>query len=172
MQRPWGVKESSGSGEIKTENGERHRHRPCRAQGWAWTVLWNTAPPYPMLSPCGLISCSRSWTLQVSSLASKKLLPTFKKTAMIFLPCRNPAALHHCSPWRMQSSTASEGTQRLTGPALTIFPAPSPVQLELQICRSTLGSRDPSGSQNCDSIIEKSTYAFLPSTPLKGSKRA
>lgn len=52
MQRPWGVKESSGSGEIKTENGERHRHRPCRAQGWAWTVLWNTAPPYPMLSPC------------------------------------------------------------------------------------------------------------------------
>lgn len=119
-----------------------------------------------------LISCSRSWTLQVSSLASKKLLPTFKKTAMIFLPCRNPAALHHCSPWRMQSSTASEGTQRLTGPALTIFPAPSPVQLELQLCRSTLGSRDPSGSQNCDSIIEKSTYAFLPSTPLKGSKRA
>ena len=120
-QRPWGG--------AKEQEGER---RGCweAPSHRAWEGAWpagGAAPSCPLLCTHAFsISCSRSWTLRLSSSAGGKVLPTFMKRAAILLLRRKPAARRR-SPCRTQASTAAAGTRWSAGPhSLTALTAHAP----------------------------------------------
>lgn len=138
-----------------------------RAQGGAWVVLWGCPSSYPVLSTHVLsISCSRSWTLRLSSSAGGKLLPTFMKRAAILLLRRKPAARLR-SPCRTQASTAAVGTQPSVG--LSMFPSAQPGS-ELQPHTGFLNSWGLQNYKFHDSIWGKGSMPLHHQVPR--SKRA
>lgn len=165
VQRLWGGKSLVGLGRAKMRaervlGGTGSR----RVQRWAWSVFWETASALLCAYTHELsISCSRSWTMQVSSLASKKLLSTFTKRAMIWFLHRKPAIA--CAKHMPPQPLRGQNSQHWHTPQ-------HPVWQELQSCRGDLGTWGGPESQICYSIIGKSMYASPPSTPSKGSKRA
>lgn len=107
----------------------------CRARGGGV----RGCPPGALLRTHALsTSCSRSWTLRLSSSAGGKLLPTFMKRAAILLLRRKPAARRR-SPCRTHASTAAVGHTRQLALPCPHSPAPSPAGAS--VMQQRLGER-------------------------------
>lgn len=159
--------EKSLTGQRSRKESGESAGRPELSQspGRSTDCLGDSPSLYTMLCTHAFSnSCSRSWTLRLSSSAGGKLLPTFMKRAAILLLRRKPAARRR-SPCKTQASTAAAET-------MVSRPCPAHAPQHPAQSHGHLGKRGPPESQVCDNLTGNSMYASPPSTPSKGRKRA